>query len=269
MADLQEVFRRRRPRERDQFMLPAPTGGLDRRSSLSDMPIQNALELVNLFPDKGVVRTRGGSRLHARIRVTDGFIQDNTPPLLIQPPPAQPLEPGVEFEIPLLAYLAAEFEPLTFSLTRVQSAAGVETDWIRITEHGVLHGFAPVPDFAETYPVELRVRDPSRNSLDFEVTLVVLPKYGELAATAITRLARQEDGSSLLTDAEWRAVTNAERYRVETLQFEPPWVHRATITGTTITLALSGNGWNIRVRPEADGFEPGEWVSAAVINPTN
>lgn len=40
--------------------IPAPVGGWDTRSPIADMPIINALSLVNVFPDEGVCRLRKG-----------------------------------------------------------------------------------------------------------------------------------------------------------------------------------------------------------------
>ena len=258
------LVERRRSGE-SRFVLPAPVRGLNRKDSQAAMAADYALELINLFPGPGYLETRKGYTRHAGIRVTDGFIQDTVPPQLASQPPALIIRPGREFEIPLLSYLVAELEPIAFTIHEIHSADN-DSDWLRITEHGVLYGFSPLPPFTQTYRAELRALDPARNTLRFVVTLIVLPRLGLLGRAVISSVVRDPATSQLAT-ATWAAVTNAERYRVERRQEDGEWQHYATVTSTEKEIYLPGDGWDVRVRPEADGYVTGGWGEFEVDDP--
>lgn len=45
------------------YILPAPTGGINRRDNITDMPETDALDLINWIPDANNVRLRRGTRI--------------------------------------------------------------------------------------------------------------------------------------------------------------------------------------------------------------
>ncbi len=47
------------------YTLHAPVGGINDRDDLDDMPERDAIRLLNIFPDNGVVKLRNGYRVHA------------------------------------------------------------------------------------------------------------------------------------------------------------------------------------------------------------
>ena len=64
--------------------------------------------------------------------------------------------------------------PITFVIHSVD-AGGSESDWVGITEHGVLYGRAPEVTSAQTFRVDVCATDPARNTLRFHAVLLVLP----------------------------------------------------------------------------------------------
>ena len=222
MAEIIQSLRRTRPQRASEFPWPAPVRGQNTRDSEADMGIQYARTLVNIRPDSGFVETRRGSRTVASVRFGDGPVIDTVPPQIGSGglPPTQVIPAGACWEFSLLEYLAVETEPILFEIVRIEAGGG-DTDWLNITEHGVLYGIAPAPDSAQTFQITVRATDPARNSLEFPVTAVVLageapvlPDPGAQLPVPADITASRIPSWSPLVVVDFEKVDHAARYEV-------------------------------------------------------
>lgn len=266
MARLIEVLQRTRPAPSGEYTWPAPVAGINARDSLANMPVEFAVQLVNLLPDNGFVASRHGSRRHARISLQHGVVIDSAPPRLVSPVQQQILPAGHPFQFTLIEFFADESQALEFALADQPNTP----EWVDLDSSGVVSGTAPQPENDEGFVIPLRVSDASANHVDFDLRLLVLRRQPPLHAPANFTAERPTDDAALVEIA-WDRVEDAEHYEIETRQDADHWdapdlIEQTSAARIGAEAVLEGDDWRVRVRATALGRVPSEWAELEVAD---
>ena len=238
--------------------IPAPTGGLNRREAEADMPLDQATRLVNLVPEAQRVRKRGGYRTHVHLGIDHDPVINTVPPQLAVPPPLFVLPGGEFFERGLLGWLEAEYEPINFELVTQLP------EWLEITRHGALYGYAPLLPQDRTFTAGVRAADPALNHLLFDVHLLVVmgrPAPDLEAPTLATRRPRVAE-ANVRTDIG--AVADSTGYTVQARKDGGEWATVYQGASRVPSFALPGTGWELRARADGRSRTASGWTVAAV-----